>query len=167
MLGEVRKLGIPERECTAGERLELGGGTVEILWPPAGRPTRDQPSNDDSMALQVTAAGGSALLTGDISESVEQELVRAGTIRPSRILKVAHHGARTSTSAEFLARVSPSVALITGESGGLASLPSPEVVNRLQSAGARIFRTDVEGAISVELRESQLTARYYGESAVH
>ncbi|MGA2629971.1 MAG: ComEC/Rec2 family competence protein [Terriglobia bacterium] len=167
VLGEVRKLGIPERECAAGERLELGGGTVEILWPPAGRPTRDQPSNDDSVVLQVSADGGSALLTGDISESVEAELVRAGTIRPSQILKVAHHGARTSTSAEFLARVSPSVALITSESGGLVGLPSPEVLDRLRSVGARIFRTDVEGAISIELRESQLTARSYGGSAIH
>ena len=117
--------------------------------------------------LQVSADGGGALLTGDISESVEQELVRAGTIRPSQILKVAHHAARTSTSAEFLARVSPSLALITSESGGLASLPSPEVLDRLRSVGARIFRTDVDGAISVELRESQLTARSYGGSAVH
>jgi competence protein ComEC len=167
VLEEVRKQGIPERECAAGERLDLGGGSVEILWPPAGRPTRDQPSNDDSVVLQVSAAGGSALLTGDISESVEAELVRAATIRRSQILKVAHHGARTSTSAEFLARVSPSVALITSESGSLASLPSPEVVERLRSVGARIFRTDVDGAISVELRESQLTARSYGGSAIH
>ena len=167
LLDEVRRQGVTEKQHAAGERIEMGGAAVEILWPPAGRPLGDQPSNDDSLVMRVSAGGGSALLTGDISDLVEEELVRAAAVQPSQILKVAHHGAQTSTSAEFLGRVAPSVALITHESGGVASLPSPEVLDRLRAAGARIFRTDREGAISVELRESQLKVRSYGGSAIH
>jgi competence protein ComEC len=82
----------------------------------------------------------------------------------SQLLKVAHHGGRTSSSAEFLARVSPSIALVTVESGNPANLPSPEVLGRLLAAGAKTYRTDIAGAVTVELRGAQLSVRAYGTS---
>jgi len=70
----------------------------------------------------------------------------------SQVLKVAHHGAKTSSSADFLARVSPQVAVVTAESGGLSNLPNPLTLDRLRAAQARIFRTDLDGAVTVILR---------------
>jgi competence protein ComEC len=80
----------------------------------------------------------------------------------SPVLKVAHHGSKSSSSAEFLARVAPRVAVISAESGGLVNLPSPETVDLLRAAGARVFRTDLDGAVTVEMKGYALTVRSYG-----
>jgi competence protein ComEC len=164
LLEEADRLGIRDQQLGAPQRVEIGGATIEVLWPPADRRVGERPSNDDSLVMRISAAGGSALLVGDISEVVEQELVRRGVIRKSEILKVAHHGAQTSSGTEFLARVSPSMALITGESGGAGNLPSPETLARLDAAGARVLRTDLSGAATVHLRGTLLSAQSYGGS---
>jgi competence protein ComEC len=164
LLADVRRRAIPTRLLAAGERIPLGGTAVEILWPPRDRLTGQRPSNDDSVVMRISSAGSSVLLPGDISNGVERELVRSGMPLRSQLLKVAHHGGRTSSSAEFLARVSPSIALVTVEGGNPSGSPSPEALERLQAAGAKTYRTDIAGALTVELRGAQLSVRAYGTS---
>ena len=161
LLAEAHKQRVPARQLSSDERVKFSGSVVEILWPPADRPVEDRPSNDDSLVMRVSAGSSSVLLVGDISEKVEHELVSKGTTRRSQVLKVAHHGAKTSSSAEFLAGVSPSVALITGASGGLASLPSPETLDRLRAFSARVYQTNVAGAVTAELQGEKLVVRVY------
>jgi competence protein ComEC len=93
------------------------------------------------------------LLTGDISTKVEQELLASGQDLDSQVLKVAHHGSNSSSNAEFLARVNPRLAMVTGGSGDFGSLPSPETLERLRERRIRVFRSDVEGATTVQLRD--------------
>jgi competence protein ComEC len=93
------------------------------------------------------------LLTGDISSEVEQALLASGQSLDSQILKVAHHGSNSSSSAEFLARVNPRLAIITGGTAGFGNLPSPETLERLRGQGIRVFRSDVEGATTVQMRD--------------
>jgi competence protein ComEC len=162
LLTEADRLRIRDRQLAAGNRIELRGSTVQILWPPDDRPVGERPSNDDSLVMRVSAKGASALLAGDIGETIEQELLRGGALVKSQVLKVAHHGARTSSSITFLASVSPSIALITGESGGLGNLPSPETLQRLQEVRARVYETDVNGAVTVEIRGGKLDVRTSG-----
>ncbi len=156
--------GIRDRQLAAGQTIQIGGAEIEVLWPPPDRPVGERPSDDDSLVLRITAAGGSAMLTGDISEAVERELLLRGTAQRSDILKVAGHGTRSSSSAGFVGRVSPKVALITAASGSADGLPSPETTERLASAGAKIYQTDSSGAVTVQARGGEIVVRSFADS---
>ena len=104
------------------------------------------------------------LLPSDISNEVEQTLLASGEPLESQVLKVAHHGSNSSTSPEFLARVAPRVAIVTGGAGGFGNLPSPETLERLRGRGIRVFRSDIDGATTVQMRDSSLAVRSYGAS---
>lgn len=162
LMTQLERQGIPARQRVAGDRTSLGGAVVEVLWPPRERPVSSAPSNDDSMVMRVSAGEAAVLLTGDISQEVERELVRSGVRLKSTVLKVAHHGAKSSSSPEFLTCVGPSVALIGSEGGTQVGLPSLETLDRLNAAGAHILQTDLQGAVSVNLTGSRLTAHAYG-----
>jgi competence protein ComEC len=161
LLEATRERGIPIHERAAGEVLPRGEASIQILWPPSDYHVSRFPSNDDSLVMRISCRAGGVLLPGDVSREVEQRLILSGAPLASEVLKVAHHGSNSSSSAEFIARVSPQVALITSELGGFGSLPSPEILKVLRAAGARIYRTDVDGATTVELRGSPAALRSY------
>jgi competence protein ComEC len=104
---------------------------------------------------------------GDISRPVERQLVDSRAQLASRVLRVAHQGAKSYSSPEFLARVSPEAAVVTGEG---SSLPNAETLARLRAVGARILRPDIDGAVTVEMKGSVLMVHTFaagrGESAV-
>ncbi len=162
LMRQAARQGIPTRQKVAGDRSSLGGALVEVLWPPRDRPLASAPSNDGSVVMRVSAGEAAVLLTGDISQEVEGELVRSGARLKSTVLKVAHHGAKNSSSTEFLARVGASVALIGSEGGTQVGLPAVKTLDRLKAAGAQTLRTDLEGAVSVNLTGSRLAAHAYG-----
>ncbi len=159
LLGEVRGQGIRERQLAAGDTITRGSALTQVLWPPARRQPGRAASNDDSLALRIIAGEASVLLPGDVSREVELELLASGVELGSQVLKVAHHGSASSSSPEFLSRVAPRVALISAEASGLVILPSAETLERLRHARARIFRTDTDGAVTVELRSGSLVVR--------
>jgi competence protein ComEC len=161
LLERVRQKGVAERTLAAGDELERGGAIVHALWPARSRRPSGLPSNDDSLVLRLTYHGASVLLPGDISTEVEQALLASGEPLESQVLKVAHHGSNSSTSTEFLARVNPRVAIVTGGAGGSGNLPSPETLGRLRGRGIRVFRSDVDGATTVQMRDSSLAVRCY------
>jgi competence protein ComEC len=163
LLDQVRQRGIPVRTLAGGDTIARGGASIRILWPPPRRAPSRLPSNDDSLVMRINVGAASVLLPGDISRAVEKELLASQLPLESPVLKVAHHGSKSSSSAEFLARVAPRVALISTEYGGLGNLPSPETLDLLRAAGARVFRTDLDGAVTVEMKGSALTVRSYGE----
>jgi beta-lactamase superfamily II metal-dependent hydrolase len=158
---------------SAGEPFPLGGASVRTLWPApsalaadaAEGPSRGARSrrsrHDDSLVLRISIASSSVLLPGDIDERVEQELARSPAPLASEALKVARHGARTSSGPEFLARVSPRIAILSAESGSPRNSPNPETLERIQAAGARIFRTDTDGAVTVEMRGASLSVHTF------
>jgi competence protein ComEC len=90
------------------------------------------------------------LLTGDISAAIERTIAPQLTPAATRILKVAHHGSRTSTSGELLEVWRPQIALISAGRGNTFGHPAPEILERLESIGARVYRTDLHGRITVE-----------------
>lgn len=158
---ELARRRVPIRQLAAGERIRTGGALVEVLWPRAGRPLPARPSGDASLVLKISSGEASVLLPGDVGQAAEKELATAGMELRSRILKVAQHGAATSSSIAFLEKVAPSVALVTADNRGSANTLVPETFDRLRSIGAQIFRTDVEGATTVTLRGSDLVVRPY------
>jgi competence protein ComEC len=108
------------------------------------------------LVVRISYGPASVLLPGDISRQVEQALMASSVPLEGQVLKVAHHGSKASSSAEFLARVRPRVALVSAEYGGLGNLPNPEVLENLRAAGAQVFRTDLNGAVKVEVTDRSL-----------
>jgi competence protein ComEC len=151
LLETLRAKRVAERTPAAGDEVERGAATVQVLWPERSSQPPASPSNDDSLVLRVSYAGGSVLLTGDITAKAERELLASRQGLDSLVLKVAHHGSNSSSSKEFLARVNPRVALISGGSNVFGNLPGAETLARLRDQRIRVFRPEVDGATTVEM----------------
>jgi len=149
------------REARRGDRLRVGSVTLDVLNPSSPDWERQTVRNDDSLVLRLRYGTVELLLTGDISAEVERTLLDADEARdrPLRVLKVAHHGSRTSSSAAFLSRYAPVAALVSVGKGNTFGHPATEVVAGLERAGARVFRSDRDGAITVETDGRELRLR--------
>ena len=162
LLELLRQKGVATRTLTAGDVLMRGGASVRALWPARSWRASSFNANDSSLVLRATFNKGSLLLPGDISSKAEQELLASGEPLESQVLKVAHHGSKTSTSPEFLDRVAPRLAIVTGSASGFGNLPSPETLERIRERGIAILRPENVGAITVEIGEGILAVRCYG-----
>lgn len=133
--------------------LAVGPFAVDALWPRAtsfGVPMKDV--NDDSVALLVSVENGkSVLLTGDMELGEERDVLKAGIDLTADILKVAHHGSRTSSSTGFLLAVKPSVAIVSVAKENSYGLPDEDVLARFASLGIPLRLTSEEGTIDVPL----------------
>jgi competence protein ComEC len=126
-----------------GSAWDWDGVTLEVRGPlpRAGAPRRTR--NDDSVVLVVRFGAVCAVLTGDIEAAAERTL----GLPPCAILKVPHHGSRTSTSPELLRAVAPRLAVISAGARNVFGHPHPLVLGRLREAGVEPLRTDREGTI--------------------
>jgi len=152
---------VPVRILGAGDLLKVGPLWVEVLWP---READGMSENDRSLvlALRLGRRGPAALLMGDMEEAGERALLEAGLERAA-VLKVGHHGSRTSTTPAFLERVAPRAALVSAGVRNPWGHPHAEVLDRLQRRHAVTLRTDRDGALRVTLDgEGRVTARPLG-----
>lgn len=145
------------------EKIQVANLQIEIIYPFEDLTDKYfQDSNDTSIVSKLTFGNFSSLLTGDISKSVENKLIERNIDLKSDILKVSHHGSKNSSSPEFIEKVASQIALISV--GGKKDIESPdcdnkvrnmyghpncEVLERLNSYGITIFRTDKEGDIKI------------------
>jgi competence protein ComEC len=129
---------------------------VEVLFPPQDWPIGLEPKNNDSMVLQVSYGQTSALLEGDAEKAVERRIASLHHPRAD-LLKVGHHGSNTSTTVEILRTVQPRFAVISLGFRDCFGFPKPAVLNRLQSAGVGVYRTDLEGAVTFYLDGHSVT----------
>ena len=126
----------------------FGNAELEFLWPcPRYDPALGL--NDNSITLRLVFGQRSFLLTGDLERDAELLLLNAGRIRRTDVLKVAHHGSKTSSTPAFVAAVRPSLAVISSGAGNRYGHPSPLVIERLRDAGAEVIRTDLHGGVIV------------------
>ena len=123
-----------------------------ILWPK----DTSKGENDDSIVALLTIQKHTVLLTGDASEKVEDNILKDTPDLHFSILKVGHHGSRTSTSEALLQKASPSVALVSCGKNNRYRHPSIETVGRLNGIHAHIFRTDQDGQIRLYFRKEQI-----------
>lgn len=148
--------GAEQETLFAGDTLLWPGGVeAEVLWPPSGSDAAD---NECSLVLRISHAGRRLLLTGDIEGAAEADLLHTGRSLSADLLKVSHHGSRTSTSLPLLAAVSPRYAVISCDSS-VYGHPHRETMAGLQRfvEPGRVLRTDVEGTIGFELGEGGIT----------
>ena len=120
-------------------------------------PSSRRSRNDDAIVLRIEYGLASFLLTADIEAAREQALVAAGAPLDVTVLKVAHHGSRSSTTAPWLRAVRPSVAVISVGARNPYGHPDAGVLARLADAGARVYRTDADGAVILETDGRALT----------
>lgn len=149
---EREEQGTPLRRLRAGERFRLGGARFSVLLAgDHGRGWEARP-NERSVVLAVDYAGRRLLFTGDAGEATERILLgRYGAALRADVLKVGHHGSRSSTTPEFLAAVAPRVALVSVRADPRRRLPDDGVLERLSRSGARVYRTDRSGAVTVAI----------------
>ena len=133
----------------APSRFAFGGGTIEVLAPSVNYLPADEPKNNDSLVLRVTFGERSFLLTGDVERGIEQEMAYNDELRSTTVLKVAHHGSRTSTTEDFLSAVQPAFAVISAGFENSYGHPHPTVVERLRQHHAAVLRTDVDGMVTI------------------
>ena len=152
------------RRCAMGDAWEWDGVRFEFLHPSRGEAAR---RNNLSCVLRIVAGGRAVLLTGDIERAAEAQLV-ARNLPKSDVLLVPHHGSRTSSSADFIAAVAPSLAIVPVGYRSRFGHPNPEVLARYGAAGVRVLRTDLDGAVVLRLGETlavqserQERARYW------
>ena len=146
LLAEARELGITVHALTAGTEFRWGGLEATVLSPMPGYANPGAARNDDSLVMQLDWGRSSVLLEGDAEAPSEAAMVASGRLRPVTLLKVGHHGSRTSTNPEFLAAVAPRDAVISVGQHNTFGHPRAEVLERLEAAHTRTFRTDREGA---------------------
>jgi competence protein ComEC len=133
----------------AGRHFGYGRAEVEILAPVADYIPLDTPKNNDSLVVRLTYGSRSFLLTGDVERPIEREMLEAGELRPTDVLKVAHHGSRTSSTDDFLETVHPAFAVISAGFENSYGHPHPAILGRLADRHAAILRTDVNGLITI------------------
>jgi competence protein ComEC len=126
----------------------IGGTRIRVLAPPHGYVAADAPHNNDSLVLEMTYGRRTILLTGDAERPIEDDMIASGELRPVTLLKVGHHGSRTSSSEEFLDEVNPRFALISDGYKNQFHHPHPDVLNRLAEHHTPVFRTDQRGLIT-------------------
>ncbi len=129
--------------------LAFSDGTVlDVIWPPPGG-LKHLSANNNSVVLRILHKDTSILLTGDIEEEAEHAILAMGADIQSDILKVAHHGSKTSSSTGFLLATSPSLGLISSGKDNPFGHPHQMVVDRLRHFGINIKNTADEGGISL------------------
>lgn len=134
---------------TRGETLTMGDVLVETLHPDPAAAESGRTDNDLSLVLRLSYRDFSCLLAADVGAGAESELIGAVPNPAADVLKVPHHGSRTSSSPAFLEAVAPLVAVVTAGQGNRYGLPHPDILDRYAAAGVRLFRTDRDGAVEV------------------
>jgi competence protein ComEC len=162
LLAEAQELDITVRRFHAGEGFDWRGLHAAVLSPELGYSNPGAPRNDDSLVMRLAYQRGSVLLEGDAEWASEVDMVLNHRVAASTLLKVGHHGSRTSTADAFLAAVAPRAAVISVGTHNTFGHPRWEVLNKLEQARVRTWRTDREGAetflISADGGISELSA---------
>jgi competence protein ComEC len=138
----------------AGHLMEWGRVRADVVGPPPGELFSE--TNDNSVAILLTYGTARILLAGD-AEAREEEYMAGGPYTgPLTLLKVTHHGSNTSSTPLFLSRFPPKIAVIQVGADNPYGHPTPETLDRLQRAGARVFRNDEHGDVIVTIKDENV-----------
>jgi competence protein ComEC len=159
---KARSRGVRIVAMQAGRAFDFGGAHVEALSPPADYEPARTPKNNDSLALRLNYGERSVLLTGDMEWQMEARLIYDGRLRPIDVLKVGHHGSKTSSSEPFLDALRPAVAVISDGFENSFHHPHPDVLARLEAHHAEILRTDRLGLITIRTDGRRLSIEAEG-----
>lgn len=133
------------------EDFSFGNVTFDVIYP--NKPLlgkKFQDLNNSSIVIKILYSGKKILMTGDMAFEEENLLIKTGLNLRADILKVGHHGSKTSSSRDFLNLVKPEIAIIQSGNGNSFGHPSKEALNRLKAAGVQqIYRNDMDGLVEI------------------
>lgn len=139
---------VPIAVLGASDLLRFGGVTIEVMWPPLSERADATSMNNDSLVLLIRFGERALLMTGDIEAGTEARLVQRGRLRAD-LVKVAHHGSKTSSTEAFVGAVHAKWAIISVGQTSIFEHPHPVVVERWKAAGAEVMTTGRSGTITV------------------
>ena len=143
---------VPVREVAAGETLLAEPScTLFVLWPPAEPLGEFMDENNRSIVIEARVNGLRLFAGGDIGAPTELALCARGAARPVDVLKVSHHGSGTSCTSCFLLRTRPSIAVVPVGARNRFGHPDASVIARLRGAGTDVWRTDLDGAVLIDI----------------
>lgn len=163
--GAIQRQRIPLGSLVAGQRFDIDGVTVEVLWPPRAALSPVTSNNNDSVVLRLVYGSVAILMTGDVEGPAESALAAAGVELRADVLKVPHHGSKTSSTNAFLDRVRPRCAVISVGERSRFGHPHPPVVERYLSRGIRLLETGRDGMVTVETDGASLDVSTYRSPA--
>ena len=152
----TRQQGLQVEVPAAGTVWQLGSATVTMLGPVA----QYSDTNDTSIVLRIDYGSTSFLLTGDMEKTAETDLVNSGANLKADVLQVGHHGSSTSTGYLFLNAVLPEMAVISCGVGNKYGHPHEETLSILRDAGVDLYRTDLQGTITIGSDGQNYTVGY-------
>jgi competence protein ComEC len=150
-LEEIKKQNVPMEIAVAGQTIDFGGGVkMEILYPSEGLAGKSVENlNNTSIVAKLIFGQTSFLFTGDAEAEAEENLLAENFDLRADVLKVAHHGSKSSTSDSFLEKVRPKFAVISVGADNQFGHPSVMTLKRLEKIGAEILRTDEDGDVKI------------------
>ena len=153
----------PRLSIAAGDSLRVDDIDLRVLWPIRGQVPDEPPDsgtgiNNVSVVLLGTVGARRFLLAGDVEEEIDPSLLAEG-LPTVDFLKVAHHGSRTATTEAFVSTVRPRVAVASAGAGNPYGHPARSTLDRLSAAGARVYRTDEDGTVSVAFDATGMSVR--------
>ncbi|HXB62718.1 MAG TPA: ComEC/Rec2 family competence protein, partial [Acidobacteriaceae bacterium] len=166
LLAEAAALNITVRHFAAGDSFPFSGTRINVLAPQPDYVPGPQAANNDSLVLDVHYGQASALLEGDAEAPSEEAMLAAGLVHPATLLKVGHHGSRTSSTPEFLAAAAPVDAAISCGRRNPFGHPRVEVLDEFAAAHTRLYRTDTMGVATFLLSaDGGIAAKSYANTA--
>ena len=141
----TQQQGLQVEVPAVGTTWPLGGATVTMVGPVA----QYSDTNDTSIVLRIDYGATSFLLTGDMEKTAETDLVNSGVNLRADVLQVGHHGSSTSTGYLFLNSVLPEMAVISCGVNNKYGHPHEETLSILRDAGVDVYRTDLQGTITI------------------
>ncbi len=141
----TQQQGLAVEVPAVGTSWPLGSATVTLLGPVAAYSS----TNDTSLVVRIDYGSTSFLLTGDMEKTAETDLVNSGANLKADVLQVGHHGSSTSTGYLFLNAVLPEMGIISCGAGNKYGHPHEETLSILRDAGVDVYRTDLQGTITI------------------
>lgn len=155
-LDAVKKNGSQFVKAEPGQKYDLGGGAIlTVLAPIEPFFTKEQMKaggnspNANSVVVRLDYGEFSMLLAGDAESQTEERMMNKDATLAAKILKVAHHGSKYATSQNFLNKVKPEIAIISLAVNNRYGHPSQGTMDRLKTAGVKIYRTDLNGEVTI------------------
>ena len=164
----LQKSGAQYEKAQPGKKYDLGGGAIlTVLAPTEPFFTKDMmkgggnDTNANSIVLRLDYGDFSMLFMGDAEEQTEARMVGKDLNLKATVIKIAHHGSKYASSEGFLKRVQPEAAIISDGAWNRYGHPAQSVLDRLKAANAKVYRTDLQGEITITTHGKADSAKFY------
>jgi competence protein ComEC len=163
----LQKRNVPYLIASRGDVLNFGDVKIEVLYPEKDESPAAVSDNNHSLVVRLIYGERNFLLTGDVEKETERELTDAPEFLPADVVKVAHHGSKTSSTEGFIKAAQAKIAVISVGRDSPFGHPKREVVERWKSAGARILTTGENGTISFSTDGKDLQMETFNKMPVY